>query len=597
MNLKFIKAIITSCCLVIATSVSMPAFSSNFVENNYLSQTKDKTFLHTVAKGETVYSIAKMYNVSVSDIYSLNPKAASALKMGENLIVPQKNTKSAKAQTTSKSEDLGGYKVKSKETLYSISKQFNVTVDDIVNANPSLKTTPLQEGDVLQIPGKVPMIRLEPSHPVTPKSQFVEHKVQPKETIYGIAKQYNVTPEALTDFNPELKSGLKQGASIIIPVLENTPNNATSPVTQVGGSTLTDINAIKIGVVLPFLNKSEGQSARFLEYYEGFLLALQDMKEKGFSANVYVFDMGSETGTAKLKSLLDTYEMKNLDLIVGGVSPEQVAIISNFAQKQGIKYAVPFPTKTEVALSNNRVFQVNGTHSLLISGVVDAFANRFSGANVIFVTSNTINNDKKDLVTQLSLRLASSGVSSKTIIANQSLTSSLSSALDYNRKNIIVPASGSVSMLQVLMPALNSVTTEHPSASISLFGHTEWQTYNQFFSDYNKYDTYIYTPFYLSEGDVDTRQFMSKYKKWYNNKSLINTYPKYGALGYDTGMYFLTALSKYGKNFENSNNSVRTLQTPFFFNKTSAVGGYMNTGFYFIHYNTNGSVDKIEYAK
>lgn len=103
----------------------------------------------------------------------------------------------------------------------------------------------------------------------------------------------------------------------------------------------------------------------------------------------------------------------------------------------------------------------------------------------------------------------------------------------------------------------------------------------------------------MSDDDYKTKQFVSNYQKWYNNKSLINTYPKYGALGYDTGIYFLTALFKYGKNFETSINSISipALQTPIFFNKVNAAGGYMNDGFYIVHYKTNGSVDKIEYGK
>ena len=587
MNLNLVKALLIFCCIVFTTSFSVHATTNT----TYLYQTNRNTFTHTIAKGETVYSIAKMYNLSPNDIYDINPNAFSGLKTGENLVIPKRST-SSKSSTTNQ------YSVKSKETLYSLSKQFGVTINDIIDANPSLATTPLHDGQIIQIPEA--KNEKQTSLPTqTSNNRFIEHNVTSKETLYGIAKQYNVTPETLINYNPELKNGLKQNSKIIVPISDNAPQSNYSNNSQTDNTLFTSSSAINIGVILPILNKSEGQGARFLEYYEGFLLALNDMKAKGLSANVYVFDMGSETGTTKLKSLLETYELKSLDLIIGGVSPEQVNTISNFAQKEGIKYAIPFPTKTNVVLNSDQVFQVNGTHANLNIAVADAFASRFGDANVIYIKNSTGANDKNDFLSGLSTQLAKVGIKEKTVVADQNLTMNLTSAIDYRKKNIIIPASGSSAILQTLLPSLNQISNEKPNVNITLFGHTEWQTYPQFFSDFNKYDAYVYTPFYFVDEDSKTKQFVANYKKWYGNKSLINTYPRYGILGYDTGIYFLSALQKYGKNFDTSigTNSVKTLQTPFFFVKTGPQGGYMNTGFYFVHYKLDGSIDKIEYSK
>ncbi len=597
MNFKYVKSIIAGCYLAIATTFSMSATEGIHASTLKIEILQDngKYKKHTVTKGETAYSIARLYNISVGDIYALNPQSDKGLKLGEEIKIPTKSSTSTQIASASGKS----YLVKSKETLYSIAKQFDIKVDDLVNANPELKVRPLSEGQSLVIPtGKYTA-----QAPITPapasKSHFIEHNVAAKETLYGIAKQYNTTPEALTDFNPVLKDGLKQGMTILIPTLQSGSGVSSSPNGQAPVSTLRDVDAIKIGIVLPFLNKSQGKSARFIEYYEGFLLALEEMKAKGLSANVYVFDMGSETGTTKLKSLLDTYEMKDLDLIIGGVSSDQIDVISNFAKKQGIKYAIPFPTKTDETQKNNQIFQLNSPHETLYANTAKAFADMFGNANVIYVTESGGSNDKKDFVSALNMQLSQRGMKANSIAANQNLTSNLSLALDRNRKNVIVAASGSAQLLQNLLPALNSIKEEQPNTGISLFGYTEWQTYAQFFNDFYKNDTYIFTPFYLSDDDYKTKQFVSNYQRWYNNKSLINTYPKYAALGYDTGIYFLTALLKYGKNFESALNSVSVpaLQTPINFDKTNANGGYMNNGFYIIHYKANGSVDKIEYGK
>ncbi|PXV67989.1 ABC-type branched-subunit amino acid transport system substrate-binding protein [Dysgonomonas alginatilytica] len=598
MNFKYVKSILAGCYLVLATTLSLSAAEGASVSalKTEILQGNGKYTIHTVAKGETAYSIARLYNISVSDIYALNPKAEKGLKLDEQIKIPVINPPVNQAVNSNGRS----YVVKSKETLYSIAKQVGLKVDDLVNANPELKLKPLHEGQSLLIPS-LPATR--PSNNVAQpvaqaKSRFIEHQVAPKETLYGIARQYNTTPEALTDFNPVLKNGLKQGMTILIPSLQPQSSNSSYQNGQTPVSTLRDIDAIKVGVVLPFINKSQGKSARFIEYYEGFLLALEEMKVKGLSANVYVFDMGSETGTTKLKSLLETSEMKDLDLIIGGFSSDQIDVLSNFAKKQGIKYAIPFPTKTNETQKNTEVFQLNAPHEVLYNNTTRTLANLFGNANVIYITESG-NNDKKEFVTALNAQLSQKGMRATSVAANQHLSANLALALDANRRNVIVAASGSAQLLQTLLPVLSSLREKQPNLNMSLFGHTEWQTYPQFFTDLYKNDTYIYTPFYMSDDDYKTKQFISNYKKWYNNKSLINTYPKYGALGYDTGIYFLTGLFKHGKNFESSVNSISVpaLQTPISFNKVNAAGGYMNNGFYIVHYKSNGSVDKIEYGK
>lgn len=358
-------------------------------------------------------------------------------------------------------------------------------------------------------------------------------------------------------------------------------------------------NSVSIGVVLPFINESAGQSARFTEYYEGFLIALQEMKAKGLSANIYAFDIGSETGTEKLRSLLDTYEMKYLDLIIGGVSPEQIAIISNFAREQGIKYVIPFPSKTDNVRNNPLAFQVNTAHSILYKNVARAFTYIFPNANIIYVSENESTNDRVEFVSALNSELLRSGMIARKVTAGNNLKDNLISLLESNRRNIIIPTSANIRTLQLVFPALEAIRNESPDTPITLFGHTDWQTYTQYKKEFALYDTHIYTPFFLDENDFRMTQFLINYRKWYDDKNLINTYPKYGVLGYDTGMFFLTALWRYGKNFDININSIVTssLQTPFLLERENPFGGYMNTGFYIVRYLEDGSIEKTEYGR
>lgn len=590
MTFKYLKSVAVVSCLFIATSLTALASPASAFAEEVVTQTSKSTS-HTVAKGETLYSIAKMYNVSIADMYSANPGVENGIRIGDVLKIPGNSKATAVATTAAATGTARSHAVKSKETLYSISKLYGIKVEDVIDANPELRSKPLYEGQVLRIPRVANLshytTKSSKSTSVSSQSQFISHKVGAKETLYGIARQYNTTPEALIDFNPDIKSGLREGTTIVVPVLE-------SPKSQV--NTLQNVNTLNVALVLPFVNKSEQQGARFIEYYEGFLLALKEMKSKGLSVNVYTFDMGSETGTTKLKSLLDTYEMKYLDMIIGGISSEQITVISDFAKKQGIKYVIPFPTKVDEVRNNSQVFQINAPHSTLYANVAKTFTNSFKSANVIYITEANGGGDRTDFISALNQELPRAGMLANTLAADYNLGTSLLSALDRGRKNVIVPTSASTKMLQNILPVLNNIIAENPHINVSLFGHTDWQTYPQYFNDYAKFDTYIYTPFYLSENDYRAKQFVTDYQKWYNDKSLINTYPKYGVLGYDTGIAFLSALQKYGKDFDKHVNgiAVSSLQTPFLFKKENPSGGYMNTGFYLVHYRKDGSVDKTE---
>lgn len=584
MSFRNVKIITAICCLFFITITISPTYALNATDISVLQSNKPVT--HKVQKGETVYSIAQKYNTTITEIYLLNPQAMEGIKVGSELKIPSATLAPASSVTT--------YKVQKGETLYSIAKINGVKVDDIINANPELRTKPLADGQILRIPpasasNNQPSL-INVSYTPPSKSEFISHTVAPKETLYGISKKYNIGTDAIIDFNPAIKDGLKEGTVLIIPILDPATNQK---------STLQNANMVSVGVVLPFINKSNAQTARFIEYYEGFLVALQELKAKGFSANIYAFDMGSETGTEKLKSLLDTYEMKYLDLIIGGVSPEQIAVISDFARKQGIKYAIPFPTKTDNTYNNPYIFQVNAPHSVLYSNVARTFVNQFPNSNIIYLTESGSDGDRADFISALNNELPRAGMIANRAAINSSLKERLTALLDPARRNIIIPTSASLKTLQAILPVLGTIRSESPATPITLFGHTDWQTYNQYNKELGQYDTYIYTPFYPNETDFRTTQFLINYRKWYNDKNLINTYPKYGALGYDTGISFLSALWRYGKNFESNTNSmaVSSLQTPFLFRKTNPMGGYMNTGFYLVHYKEDGTIEKTEYGR
>lgn len=108
-----------------------------------------------------------------------------------------------------------------------------------------------------------------------------------------------------------------------------------------------------------------------------------------------------------------------------------------------------------------------------------------------------------------------------------------------------------------------------------------------------KLDTYIFTRFYTDPADQNKYDFDLKYAYWYNSE-MMNASPRYGLLGFDTGMYFLTAIAEHGKNFANYEMPYTTsIQTDFKFERINNWSGFINKSFYIVHYTPDLQIEKL----
>lgn len=489
--------------------------------------------------------------------------------------------------------------IERKETLYGLSKKFGVRVQDILSANPGLTIDTFQEGKEIRIPAET----------AGQKPEMVQtykmHSVQKGETVFSISQQYNISLDAFYTANPGVKtSGLKKGSLVKIVQLTEKKMTESDLRTQEDKAekALRDrtkikaLETVKVGLLFPFLDQEDGQSARFTEYVRGFLMAVEDFKQAGHSAEVYVFGIDAGGGTDRLRSLLETAEFRSLNILVGGVSPDQVSVLADFAKKEDIKYVVPFTSKNDEVLSNGNLFQVNTPHVYLYPLIAQVFAQRFAGANVVF--ADEAEGDKADFVNVLKTELRKAKISTATVTLTDDGAPLMAAAMRADKTNIIVPASGSAVSAAKLAVLMQAVRTNKPELRFSLFGYPEWQTYNsQIQADLHKLDSYFYSPFYAGQGQAKMQAFAQEYKNRFG-KSLMNIFPKYGALGYDTANYFLNAAWTYGANFEANIGKYRaaSIQSALSFDRVNNWGGFINKGFYFVHYGVS-TTEKTEYDK
>lgn len=191
-----------------------------FVSSMATAQKEYET--HRVQKNQSLSQIATLYGVSQAAIKKRNPEIENELSAGTLLIIPTAS-KLIDAQNPPKFKK---HKVRRKETLITISKKYNVSIDAIKRYNKQLYARQIKKGERLQIPmhlkivdsGVVPYNDSKVSGAITlDTSSLSKHIVKAKETRYGIARMYGITVSELEQMNPELGEGLSQNAIINVP--------------------------------------------------------------------------------------------------------------------------------------------------------------------------------------------------------------------------------------------------------------------------------------------------------------------------------------------------------------------------------------------
>lgn len=576
------------------------------------AQTSDSYFLHTIARGENLTSIAATYNVSVADIVRLNPGSDRLIKAGETLRIPQSKDNNGPQYHT----------IQPGETLYGLMKRYDVTVEAICKANPGLSESNFRSGQVIIIPAAdktadLPIIQSDqPANQsaVIPQQSYRDiHKVKRRETIYSICREYGITEEELIAANPELKTEkLKRGKYIRIPFHKQMP---VAPVVTPGESAMptnselferinSDAkrkNHLKVAVMLPFMlnGGNQGEQMRMVEYYQGVLMAINELKKNGTSFDIHTYD--TQNNAATVRQILARSEMKDMDLIIGPGHATHIPAISAFSEQNKIRLVVPFTSKCDEVFGNPYLYQVNTPQSYLYSEVYEHFLRKFRGNNIIFVDAGDGETDKREFIGGFKQELKDQHIPFREINANSK--ESIEQALQSGTENILIPTSGSNIALIKLLPYLKALklsweAEETPDKySLHLFGYPEWQTYTtDHLDDFYTFDTYFYTSFYANNLSVSVVNFQKEFRQWYH-KEILNTYPKYAILGYETAHYLLKGLSLYGNKLEQHLNNIQVtpIQTSFRFERVSNWGGFINKKVFFIHFTKDHELIKMDF--
>lgn len=566
----------------------IPVNKGNGSKSMQKSSYQKKIIEHKVLAKQTLYSISKMYGVEQSDIVGMNPEIqGNTIKIGQTLKIPISNMTKGEEQervinqindtqspTTSNTSNRNvkkkyvTYEVKNKkETLYSISKQFGVSINEIIEANPYAQDG-IKKGDILQIPID------EKNIPKTSGNELY-HLVQPKETIYGICKQYNISKEDLFRRNPRLQTeGLKYGDTIFIASAEKTLGDTTD------GNTRT----YKIAYLLPFSigeNERNVNIERFIDFYRGSLIAMEDIKTSGVSLEVYTFD--TQLGTSKTQEIVKSKLPKDIDLIIGPAYPEQISQVASFAKKNNIVQVVPFTSHISNSDRYAQQYQFNPVPNDLDKIVAANIFNKFKDNNIYMVYFSNEENEKSfyTLPEQLERLMKLKSVRYVKLNINDISKDKIASIANNNKHNLMVIRQCQTSDFQSLIDMFDNNTrnitfvTEH---NIFDYAQKDKSLKNKDFVSYSLFNT------------APTNKYISSYNNYFPTRSKAQSTPNYDLLGYDITLYFCKALQP-NKQLIFPQDIALQQST---FNFTKQNNAFLNTGcFIYRLRNNNVSIERL----
>ena len=248
------------------------------------------------------------------------------------------------------------------------------------------------------------------------------HKVKRKETIFGIARQYDLQIEDLIQANPEMRQPeyeLKKGDVIRIPfpkesaptVVTPTPTVQTPATTPAVSSSADDVRgrAIRVGVMLP-LHNINGDGRRMVEYYRGILMACDSLKKIGISVDLHAWNTPED---GNISTVLADKAAADCDIIFGPLYSKQMEALSNFVNAHDIRLVIPFSISAPQLLTNRNIFQIWQSPTNINDATISHFLERFKDYHPVFIDCNDSTSKKGNFTFGLRRQLESRQIESE----------------------------------------------------------------------------------------------------------------------------------------------------------------------------------------
>ncbi|QOG01848.1 LysM peptidoglycan-binding domain-containing protein [Flavobacterium sp. MDT1-60] len=624
--------------LLIPTNVSKVA-ASKTEATNAKTAANSKEIIHEVQPKETFYSIEKKYGVSDEALKAANPGLEkTGVQIGQKLVIPAKGSapkvSSASAKKTKEKgpEKYVYHDVAAKETKFGIAKQYGITVEELEKRNPEIISS-LLVGSRLTIKGTAP--KTENSAPVThaakpaetPKkvTTYMEYQVKPKETFYSLGRTFHITQEELTELNPALSEGVKEGMVLKVPsgYLAPTPiiaqaqpvekaveKSIEKPVENTGGGGIKILEKVKSETVsadpeVIELTKKRGQTERkkmvlllpfnlakmqndttsaanrikndkflnmTLDFYSGAMMAIDSAKTLKLPIDVSIYDSGETKTASNVSGLIAQNKLQDANAVIGPFYQTNAETTANSLSLYNVPVISPLSKDSANPIDN--LYQSIPTNDVVRNAIFDYM--RAKNGNIVAVV------DKKKESVISYIKQNQKGVVFAALTETGGLdVANLKSLLLPNRINYVVMETGNTAMVKTTIKALLDAQKSCQVQLVILEPNSTLDTDEISFENLIKLKL-MYPSVTRESDEANVLIFEKEYRL--KNKVNPNTYATRGFdVTFDTMMRLVQ-----GKTYQETADLMTTEQVDNKFQYYKKEdGGHANKGVYILHYDSD----------
>lgn len=566
-------------------------------------------YVHTVVKGETFYSISKLYDVPIKAITENNPHVVDGLREGHVIKVPFENTQLDKMSKRKQARLFETHIVAQGETLFSISRRYEIPVNTLIEDNEGLDPAHLSIGQTINIRKK----SVGEASPEQIKDQLEEYKdalnsvsadyefhlVQPGETLYSLSRQYGVTEQSLVELN-NITDGLKAGALIKV-----RPKNVEPEHFEAVADSLHEVDRavedsllrttltvkefaegkpVEVALMLPLGGEDLAAGANFLEFYQGALLGLEDLKSQGIATKVSLYNTARSTD--EVRRIVGSQDFGYPDIIIGPVYEDNMRPALDYAQQNRVVMVSPL-----AALENTQspvLYQMSPDASAKYEKMKPFFTPE---KRVVFVT--TVNRDFE--FEKFVKPLLPTGY--KQVDYNATLRMEkgvFESVIDPKAENLIVVSCTNELVADQILAAISSVHSNlvarsQMPGSVTVLAGSGWGRFDKEIDKSLFFKLGVCYPamYHFDRGDARVSDFDRRFV------SSFGRLPSpYAYRGYDAVKLFVSAVKGEGATFTDKVNGSRQtlLQMPYGFGQKEQGGTFVNMQWGLVCYGSDYSI-------
>ena len=524
--------------------------------------------------------------------------------------------------------------VREKQTLFSIAKAYNVTVDDIYAFNPSLKETGLKKNAIIMIPSQeavsaetapaetaAPAVQSEPAAqaeaaPTVPiEKKEAEKKVAVKkgkthvvkwfENIEIIADKYGVSVEAIMKANNLTGTKLAKRQKLVIPEAEevaesdvtgeDVENEAVESVSAETDSTAVDSSAelvyvpkedVKATLILPMKASTDNVSRNNMDFYSGVLLAIKDLADAGTGTELNVYDSSDETYP------IISEDLEESDIVIGPVSSADISKLLNLESKPKMVISPLDPRAESHAYANSNVIQAPTPTVAQYQDLVDWIKEDMMPGDTLLIISEK-GARQTDAIAQMNAVADSSGLTfipfSYSILEGRDVTEPLTNLMTAISTNRVLIASDSEAFVNDVVRNLNILI--YNKLNVVLYASSRIRNFETIeIENLHNTSVHISLGYLIDYEDRKVKDFLLKYRALYNTEPT-----QYAFQGYDIATYFIDMCSRYGDDWPKvmAGNEQKMLQSTFKYVPVED-GGYVNRGVRRIVYGKDWSITPVK---